>query len=604
MEEFKWDDTHQRAFDQIKKYLSSPPVMMPLRKKWPMKLYLSATEESIGAMLAQENEAGSEQTIYYLSRVLTPVECRYMPIKKLCLALYFAAMKLRVYMLPVLVYIICQIDLIKYMLSRPLITGRIGKWALAIMEFNIAYVPQKAIKGRALAYFLADHPSPEIESQVFDELNSTTIFMTPWTLMFDGSSTSEGSGAGIVIISLAGNQISFSFFLDFRCLNNQAEYDALIIGLEILLEMAVKDVHIVGDSSLVVNQISEDFRCLNWQLRPFHSLATQLVNQFHNVTLEYRPRAMNKIANDLAQTASGIRVPNDNDDWRIPYILFLQHPTLEADRRTKRSAIDYVLMDGDLYKRSADDALLFQCISKFEGLKNMAKFLKQHIFHQFGLPETIVANNGSMFRANEVLQLGRDMQVKMVTLTPYYAQGNGQAEASNKVVIEIIEKMIKDKPRRWHETLSEALWAYRNLKRTSTGTTRYRLTFGHDAVLPMELNVKSARVALQHNFIPANYNETMLAKLKDLDEVQKLALDHLMIHKAKVMKAYNKRVKFKSFAECDMVWQTILPPGKVDRVYEKWSPTWKGPFVVHQVLHGGVYRLKDLNSKGTQQRST
>ncbi|XP_059654856.1 uncharacterized protein LOC132301634 [Cornus florida] len=178
----------------------------------------------------------------------------------------------------------------------------------------------------------------------------------------------------------------------------------------------------------------------------------------------------------------------------------------------------------------------------------------------------------------------RDMQVKMVTSTPYYAQDNGQAEASNKVVIEIIEKMIKDKPRRWHETLSEALWAYRNSKRTSTGTTPYWLTFGHDAVLSMELNVKSTRVALQHNLIPADYNEAMLAELEDLDEVQKLALDHLMVHKAKVMKAYNKSMKFKSFAEGDMVWQTILPPGEVDRVYGKWSPTWKGQFVVHQVL--------------------
>ncbi|XP_059623195.1 uncharacterized protein LOC132266358 [Cornus florida] len=320
-------------------------------------------------------------------------------------------------------------------------------------------------------------------------------------------------------------------------------------------------------------------------------------------------------------------------------------------------------MDGDLYRRSADDGLLFQCISKFEGLKIIAEVhegicgahqagikmrwlirrygyywpgmrkdcmtyakgcidcqkhspmqwvpaiemqllvkpwpfrgwamdligkinrlnqKERHIFHRFGLPETIVADNGFVFRANEVLQLGIDMQVKMVTSTPYYAQGNGQAEASNNVVIEIIEKMIKDKPKRWHEALSEALRAYRNSKRT---------------MLPMELNVKSARVALQHNLIPADYNEVMLAELEELDEVQKLALDHLMVYKAKVMRAYNKRVKFKSFAEDDMVWQTVLPPGKVDRVYGKWSPTWKGPYLVHQVLHGGGYRLKDLDGE-------
>ncbi|XP_059650578.1 uncharacterized protein LOC132296389 [Cornus florida] len=321
---------------------------MPPRKKWPMKLYSSAVKESIGAMLAQENEAGSEQAIYYLSRVLTLVECKYTPIKKLCLALYFAAMKLRVYMLPILVYIICQTDLVVYMLLRPIITGRIGEWALALMEFNFAYVVQKAIKGRALEDFLADHPSPEIGSQVFDELDSASIFMTPWTLMFDGSSTSEGSGAGIVIISPTRNQISFSFFLDFRCSNYQAEYEALIIGLEILFEMAVKDVHIVGDSSLVINQISEDFRCLNWQLRSFHSLATQLVSQFHNVTLEYRPRAMNKIANNLAQTASGVKVPSGMKE-RVMKITRRSLPSAETRNQIMEEvfATDVAELDDD-----------------------------------------------------------------------------------------------------------------------------------------------------------------------------------------------------------------------------------------------------------------
>ncbi|XP_059668752.1 uncharacterized protein LOC132313826 [Cornus florida] len=173
------------------------------------------------------------------------------------------------------------------------------------------------------------------------------------------------------------------------------------------------------------------------------------------------------------------------------------------------------------------------------------------------------------FRGHDVLHLARDMQVKMLTSIPYYAQGNGQVEASNKVVIEIIKKMIKDKPRRWHETLPEALWAYQNSKRTSTGTTPFHLTFGYDVVLTMELNVKSTKVALQHNQILANYNEAMLAKLEDLNEIQKLTLDHLMAFKRKVMKAYNKRARFKYFAEEDMLWRITLPPKKINRQYGK-----------------------------------
>ncbi|XP_059658641.1 uncharacterized protein LOC132304963 [Cornus florida] len=406
-EKFHWDESHQKAFDKIKEYLANPPVVMPPRKKWPLKLYLSATEESIGSMLAQDNEHGKEQAVYYLSRILTDVECRYSSIEKLCLSLYYSAMKLRVYMRPVDVYILCQTNVVKYMLSRPLITGRIGKWALALMEFNFIYVSQKSVKGRVLADFLADHPSTDIDPWVYDELESSAIFLTPWILMFDGSSTADGAGAGIVIISPAGRKASFSFFLDFKCSNNQAEYEALIIGLEILIEMAVRDVKILRDSNLVLSQIFEDFKCLSWQLRPFYSLATSLINQFDNVQLKFWPRGQNKEANSMAQAASGIRVPAGiedqlikitrrslpsaelrntmfdtwtidvedlaDDDWRIPFIMFLRNPNIKADRSIKRKAINFVLLDGDLYRKGLEDGLLLQCISKEESLQVMAE---------------------------------------------------------------------------------------------------------------------------------------------------------------------------------------------------------------------------------------
>ena len=88
---FKWSEQHQRAFDSLKHYLSSPLVLMPLRKGKDLKLYISASVESIGSMLVQDNELGKEQAMYYLSRVLTPIEQKYSPIKKLCLSLYFAS---------------------------------------------------------------------------------------------------------------------------------------------------------------------------------------------------------------------------------------------------------------------------------------------------------------------------------------------------------------------------------------------------------------------------------------------------------------------------------------------------------------------------------
>ena len=98
-----------------------PPVLMPPRHDRPMKLYISAEEASIGVLLAQDNDEKKEQAVYYLSRFLNPVECKYSFMEKLCLTLYFAAIKLRYYLLPKDIHVIAKFDLIKYMLTRPIL---------------------------------------------------------------------------------------------------------------------------------------------------------------------------------------------------------------------------------------------------------------------------------------------------------------------------------------------------------------------------------------------------------------------------------------------------------------------------------------------------
>ncbi|CAL2229378.1 unnamed protein product [Prunus armeniaca] len=155
---FKWEGQHQQTFEEIKHYLSNPLVLSPPKRGRPLKLYVSASEVSIGSLLVQDNKEGKEQAIYYLSRTLTRVERKYSAIERLCLALYFTAIKLRHYMLPFTTYIIAKTGLIKYMLTRPMLRGKVGKSTLALSEFAFKYVPQKSIKGQVVADFLADHP--------------------------------------------------------------------------------------------------------------------------------------------------------------------------------------------------------------------------------------------------------------------------------------------------------------------------------------------------------------------------------------------------------------------------------------------------------------
>jgi len=128
------------------------------------------------------------------------------------------------------------------MLSIPILSGRIGKWILALLEFDLRYESAKVVKGQVMADFVTQHCST---------VNSLEI--APWILFFDGSTCGEGVGIGIVMISPQGRKYEFSLPIVARSTNNQAEYQALIKGLELLREICVNVVEIFGDSMLVIN---------------------------------------------------------------------------------------------------------------------------------------------------------------------------------------------------------------------------------------------------------------------------------------------------------------------------------------------------------------
>ena len=223
----------------------------------PLILYITALDDSLGALLAQINDEGKEQPLYYLSRRLVGAEHRYAPMEKTCLALVFAVKKLRHYLLSHQVELISKADPLKFLLKQPALSGRLGKWALLFMEFNITYVPQKAMKGQGMADFLTAHPISEDSPLNTDLIDEETLqgrevqeaSIKFWKLYFDGasrtSSPSDGSstlkaGIGIVLVSPEGSILHTSCALEEPCTNNEVEYEALIVGLEIALDMGIR----------------------------------------------------------------------------------------------------------------------------------------------------------------------------------------------------------------------------------------------------------------------------------------------------------------------------------------------------------------------------
>ncbi|XP_074290818.1 uncharacterized protein LOC141617523 [Silene latifolia] len=558
-------------------------------------------------MCAQEIEDHKERALYYLSRTLVGAELNYAPIEKICLALVFAIQKLRHYMQAHTIHVVSKADQIKYILSRPVLSGRLAKWAMLLKQYDLVFVPQKAVKGQAIADFFADHPVPA-EWEISDDLPGEEIFYMdvrpPWQMYFDGAARQDGAGAGVVFVTPKNHLIPYAFTLTHLCTNNMAEYQALILGLQMAIEIGVRDMDIYGDSKLVVNQVLGEYEVKKEDLIPYHQQVLQLLNQLDDIHVGHVPRSANKLADALANLAAtlalgaeeSMQVPvcnrwavsllegeenvdttnmicvhtADEDDWRQPIIDFLDHQKLPDDPRHKvkirRRAPKFIHYKGTLYKRSFSGQWL-RCLSKDEAVEAMHEAhsgicgahqsgpkLPDRIKRMgYGIPQRITTDNGKQFFNHLMTSLGEKFKFKQYKSSMYNASANGLAEAFNKTLCNLLRKVV----------------------------------------LPLELQIPSLRIAIQEGLTDDENDRLQLAKLEALDDKRLEAQQKLQCYQARLSRAFNKKVCPRSFQVGDLVLAVRRPIITSYKPVGKFTSKWDGPYVVHEVYTNGAYKIVD-----------
>jgi hypothetical protein len=166
-----------------------------------------------------------------------------------------------------------------------------------------------------------------------------------------------------------------------------------------------------------------------------------------------------------AGVMNSIVKPRPFRGWRLDFIGEI-HPGSSKGHRFMLVAIDY-----------------FTKWTEVVPLRNMThreviNFVQEHIIYQFGVPQTLTTDQGPSFMSHQDREFVESMKIKLLNSSPCYAQANGQAEASNKVLIKIIKKRFNDNLRRWHEKLLEALWAQRTSRHKATNVTPFELVYG------------------------------------------------------------------------------------------------------------------------------
>ncbi|XP_057545948.1 uncharacterized protein LOC130824941 [Amaranthus tricolor] len=353
---FEWTKEAEESFHQLKEHLSSLPKLISPYNGEKLVLYVSVSEYSLSGVLIAERER-KQFPVYYVSHAFRGSKGNYSEVEKVLFAIVMASRKLK-----------------PYFESHQIIANQLA-------DFGIEYEPRTAIKAQALADFIAEstipqHPEPNQE----------------WKLYEDGSSTQSASGAGLLILSSVGVRMERAVRFEFAASNNEAEYEALLMGLKICHEAGTKVLSTFSDSQLIVGQVNGEFEAKDEGMKMYLQQVREFVKKFDKFTLVHIPRSQNAQADSLEKLASSAEtaaareivwevLPNPSinlmvntidrsDMWMELYIKFLQNQTLPHDenqaKMLRKKARWFELHEGTLYKKSYTHPLL-KCVYPKEG---------------------------------------------------------------------------------------------------------------------------------------------------------------------------------------------------------------------------------------------
>ncbi|XP_050280556.1 uncharacterized protein LOC126721549 [Quercus robur] len=644
---FEWTDKCQRAFQDLKDYLTTAPLLSPSVQGEELYLYLAVSPHAVSSALIRE-EGKVQKPVYYTSRALRGAEGRYLLIEKLAFALITASRKLRHYF---------------QAMNKLEAAGRLIQWAVELSEFDIRYQPRNAIKAQALADFIVEF------TLSYEDLGEGE-YNNKWVVHVDGSSTLYVGGIGVVLQSPEGDKLKYKTRLQYQTTNNDVEYEALLKGLELAKSVEADSILVLGDSQLVIGQVNGTEENVEADILAKEASANEALDELDEV------HYMSSI--DLPEM---MQIEGDGN-WMTPIVSYLKDGRLPKEkdevRKLRVRSARYVLMDEVLYKRGFSQPLL-RCLAPDEanymlrevhegacgnhsgarslvhkvirsgfywltiqadakayvkvrdqcqrfsniprqpaeyltpmmapwpfaqwGLdilgpfptgtrqmkflvvgidyftkwveaeplakitqQNVKNFVWKNIVCRFGVPRVLVSDNGQQFDNTPFREFCEQLGMKNHYSSPSHPQANGQAEVANR-------------------SLTTA--------RTPTGETPFKLTYGSEAVIPVEVHMTSHRV---RKYQTEENEEQLRLNLNLMDEVRMDAEQRTARYKNLMARQYDAMVKPRHFNIGDLVLKRVTLATR-NPAYGKLGPNWEGPYRVINCKRQGSYYLEALDGR-------
>ena len=222
--------------------------------------------------------------------------------------------------------------------------------------------------------------------------------------------------------------------------------------------------------------------------------------------------------------------------------------------------------------------------------KPVIKFISG-VVHRYGVPHSIITDNGSNFTAEEVKTWCAKQNIKLDYASVYHPQTNGQVERANGLILSGIKprliRSLEEADNKWVEELDSVLWGLRTTPNRSTGYTPFFMVYGAEAILPSDLIHDAPRVRLYEE---QEAEQSRQDDLDALDEERDVARARSSFYQQQVRRYQNREVRTKAYNVGDLVLRRH--PDKPGQ--HKLSAPWDGPFIIDKVLTGGAYRIRNV----------
>nr|GEW33723.1 reverse transcriptase domain-containing protein [Tanacetum cinerariifolium] len=392
-----------------------------------------------------------------------------------------------------------------------------GSWRMCVDFTDL----NKALEGMFLGYVITPEgikPCPDKTTAVL-QLSSPQTIKEVQSLngklaslnskkalkIFSGTSYHDGSGAWLILTNPNGVEFTYALRFQFAASNNKSEYEALIAGLRMAMQMGVKNIQANVDSKLVANQVLGTYVAKEDNMIKYLDLTKGLVSGFKTFSISQVPWSRNKKADALSKIASTSLahlskqvlvevletksitgkeviavIEEEGPTWMTELVNYLKEgPFLEGPGKVK-----FLIVTMDYFTMWIE-AKAVATITDGQ----VKKFVWDNIVCRFGVPGEIILDNGKQFADNPFKDWCNKLNITQHFASVKHPESNGLVERANRSLGEGIKARLGEGNKNWVEELPHVLWAHRTMIKSSHDDTPFSLTYGTKAVIPTEIRM-------------------------------------------------------------------------------------------------------------------